>query len=529
VVEATATRQAAPRGSVVPARWRIVGWILLIATLGLTAVVVTVRSAMLAEVVRTANEDLVQEAEEVKEFARIGRDPETARPFTSTERLLTVYLERQYPGDNEELVGYLPQGRQVLAVDRDRDADERATYDLATDGRDLLRRLVASGRLSGVADTPAGEMIWGRVDLAVTSAQDAGGSLIIAEFTAGPNAKVADIVQTVMLVAAGGLLLTAGIAWLVAGAILAPVRTVRRAAAEITEHDLTRRIQVRGRDDIAALAITFNGMLDRLEGAFATQRRFVDDASHELRTPITIIRGQLELIGDTPSERASTINLVTTELDRMNRIVGDLLVLAKSQRPDFVRREPVDLADLTLEIDAKVSALGDRRWMLAGVAEGIVALDPQRITQAVLQLAQNAVQHTSDGEEIRIASQRHGDHVTFWVRDSGPGVQDDEVEMIFGRFTRGSAPTPADERSGAGLGLAIVRAIAESHGGHAYVESRPGGGATFGIDIPVAQGAPRRTVARRRDAAPDRATTGSAQNGEAGASPATGMAPVVKS
>jgi hypothetical protein len=90
----------------------------------------------------------------------------------------------------------------------------------------------------------------------VTSAQDAGGSLIIAEFTAGPHAKVADTVQTVMLVAAGGLLLTAGIEWLVAGAILAPVRTVRRAAAEITEHDLTRRIPVRGRDDIAALATT---------------------------------------------------------------------------------------------------------------------------------------------------------------------------------------------------------------------------------------------------------------------------------
>ncbi|MGH3774444.1 MAG: histidine kinase dimerization/phospho-acceptor domain-containing protein [Pseudonocardiaceae bacterium] len=126
---------------------------------------------------------------------------------------------------------------------------------------------------------------------------------------------------------------------------------MHRAAAQIGEDDLTRRIPVRGNDDIAALAEQFNAMMERLQAAFATQREFLDDASHELRTPITIIRGNLELLGDDPAERAEDIRLCLDELDRMTRIVDDLLLLAKSERPDFVRPEPVELAELTSDGD----------------------------------------------------------------------------------------------------------------------------------------------------------------------------------
>src|SRR5690606_16177523 len=194
------------------------------------------------------------------------------------------------------------------------------------------------------------------------------------------------------------------------------LRLVRQTAARISDSsDLTRRLDVPGDDDVAALAATFNHMLDRLEQAFAVQRDFVDDAGHELRTPITVVRGHLELMGDSPRDRQETVAIVTDELDRMARIVEDLLVLAKSGQPDFVLTAPVELADLTDDLFAKARALGPRTWRLDGLADGVAALDAQRVTQAVLNLARNAVEHTADGAEIGLGSAMGDDAVRFWV------------------------------------------------------------------------------------------------------------------
>jgi two-component system, OmpR family, sensor kinase len=242
---------------------------------------------------------------------------------------------------------------------------------------------------------------------------------------------------------------------------------VRQAAAEITEDDLTRRIPVSGNDDVAALARQFNSMLDRLERSFRLQRQFLDDASHELRTPITIVRGHLELMGDSPAERAEVVRLCTDELDRMARLVEDLLLLVKAERPDFLRPVAVSLPELTSDIDAKLRALGDRRWVLESIAEGEAVLDPQRITQALVQLASNAVKHTGSGDTIRFGSAVDG-VVSFWVADSGPGVRDES--LLFSRST--------------GLGLPIVKAIAVAHGGAVHVRSVPGEGATFVVEVP---------------------------------------------
>ncbi len=200
-------------------------------------------------------------------------------------------------------------------------------------------------------------------------------------------------------------------------------------------------------------------MLDRLESAFATQRAFVDDAGHELRTPITVIMGQLEVMGDDPQDRARTMAIVQDELARMARIVEDLLLLAKTEQPDFVRPEPVELADFTTEVLMKARTLGDRDWSLDACAEGTVALDAQRLTQALLNLARNAVEHTDAGTAVAIGSRRDPERVLFWVRDDGPGVAAADQERIFDRFTRGRN---ARRRSdGAGLGLAIVQAVAD--------------------------------------------------------------------
>jgi signal transduction histidine kinase len=280
------------------------------------------------------------------------------------------------------------------------------------------------------------------------------------------------------------LLVGSLLAWRVAEGVLRPVRDVTATAGGISGGDLTRRIRVTGRDEISLLANTFNDMLDKLEEAFETQRRFVDDAGHELRTPITVIRGHLELLEEDPEERRRTLALVLDELERMQRIVNDLLVLAKAEQPDFLDLATVNLTDLTREVYEKAQALGPREWHLERIGRGIIVGDRQRITQAVMQLAQNAVQHTQDKGDIAIGSALRNGEARLWVRDAGEGIPVGEQDQIFQRFSRRRNRRSSE---GAGLGLAIVRAIAEAHHGRVEVDSSPGEGSMFTITIPADQ------------------------------------------
>jgi signal transduction histidine kinase len=288
-------------------------------------------------------------------------------------------------------------------------------------------------------------------------------------------------VRIVALVAVVALVLAGLASWLVAGRVLEPVRLVRQTAEQISESDLRRRIPVTGHDDVARLASTFNRMLDRLERAFATQRQFVDDAGHELRTPITVVRGHLELLDDDPADRQRALDLVMDELDRMNRIVDDLLLLAKAERPDFLRLGDVVVPELIVDVVAKARALGPRRWAIDEMADVVVLADEQRLTQALMQLAANAVQHTVAEDRIGVGSRVEHGRLLLWVSDHGTGVGAADHERIFERFQRAAG----SKREGAGLGLAIVRSIAHAHGGEVRLESDTGRGATFTLDLPL--------------------------------------------
>jgi two-component system OmpR family sensor kinase len=163
--------------------------------------------------------------------------------------------------------------------------------------------------------------------------------------------------------------------------------------------------------------------------------------------------------------------------------VDDLLLLAKAERDDFLRLGQLELGALTDELLDKAEALAPRAWALEARGEAVLLGDRQRLTQALMGLAQNAVQHTSDGDPIWLGSAAVADEVRLWVRDSGPGVPFADQERIFERFARAQASRRRSE--GAGLGLAIVRAIAEAHGGRVELSSRPGAGATFTVVIPT--------------------------------------------
>ncbi|WP_228034036.1 sensor histidine kinase [Streptomyces spongiae] len=462
------------------ARVRILLWLLLMMAVALGSVAATTRSILVRDVDHRISGLLAQETGEFAHFEERGVDPETGRPFTDPGRLLHVFLERQYADPDEELIGLVGrEGRgpaQIIQPPR----DSPVAVPLHQDP-DARRRIFESPGSSGTLDRASGEIRWAKVAVA-RHGSEPDAAFVVAFHPGREQGGVDDVFRILLAISGVALVLTTGIGWVVAGRILQPVRLVRAAAAQLTEQDLTRRIPVRGRDDVAALAETFNAMLDRLERAFAAQREFVDDAGHELRTPITIVRGHLELMGDDPAEREETVRLVTDELDRMSRIVEDLLLLAKAERPDFVTPEPVQLAELTADVYVKARTLGERDWRLDEVADREVELDPQRITQAMVQLAQNAVQHTTPGQTIRIGSRADGSRVELYVVDTGPGVQPQDAQVVFERFRRGTARRGA-RGSGAGLGLSIVRAIAEAHGGRVRLHDTEGGGATFVLTL----------------------------------------------
>ena len=237
---------------------------------------------------------------------------------------------------------------------------------------------------------------------------------------------------------------------------------------------------MRGSDDLSALAGTVNGMLDRLESAVGAQRELLDDVGHELRTPLTIVRGHLELMDAAdPDDVTATRALVLDELDRMRRLVDDLLTLAKAEQPDFVVAELVDVARLTDETLAKASTLGERRWVLDELADAEAALDPQRVAQAWLQLAANAVQYSEAGSTVGMGSRLAGGELWLWVRDEGVGIAESERERILNRTVLGRDGT------GTGLGLAIVSSIAKAHGGRVDVQSTMGEGSRISIVIPT--------------------------------------------
>ncbi|MFH8615885.1 ATP-binding protein [Streptomyces sp. NPDC017979] len=468
-------RWVTARLQIVSARARILLWLLIVMTVALAAVAVATRSVLLRDADDRINGLLVQETNEFANFVQQGFDPENGRKFTDPNPLLRVFLARQYPDPDEELIGLVQDPGRGFAV-KQQSRDQRVPHPLVKDEA-AMTAIFHSGDSMGTLNRPEGEIRWAKVPIEGADGQ-LPAAFVVAIHPAAEQAKATDVFHMLLGISGVALLMTTGIGWVVAGRILRPVRLVRTTAAQLTEQDLTQRIPVQGRDDIAALAQTFNGMLDRLERAFAAQREFVDDAGHELRTPITIVRGHLELMGDDPLEREQTVRIVMEELDRMSRIVEDLLLLAKAERPDFVSPEPVQLGELTADVFVKARALGERDWHLDQAVDAEVLLDPQRITQAMVQLAQNAVQHTVAGQRIGIGSRDGDGTIELFVADSGPGVQPKDSEVIFERFRRGTSRR-GSRATGAGLGLAIVKAIAEGHGGRVELRPTDGGGATF--------------------------------------------------
>jgi two-component system, OmpR family, sensor kinase len=269
----------------------------------------------------------------------------------------------------------------------------------------------------------------------------------------------------------GGILLTASL-W----RSLTPLTDLARTARSTELRSLDARVEIPDtEDEVGALAREFNTMLDRLDAASAAQREFMASIGHELRTPITIARGHLELLrtadpGDATAV-AETTAIVEDELGRMGRLVEDLMAIARSEMEDFVRPRPLELVQWFEELELKLAGLPARgpTVRIQPPPPITVDVDPDRLAQAVLNLVNNAQVHTPPETQIEVRAVAGTDHVAIEVADNGPGVPAAIREQVFDPFVRGDTP------GSTGLGLAVAQAVVHAHGGAIDLDTGPHG------------------------------------------------------
>jgi signal transduction histidine kinase len=290
-----------------------------------------------------------------------------------------------------------------------------------------------------------------------------------------------------------GLLVMTAAGWLLSGAALRPVEQMRREAAAVSASEPGRRLPVPGTgDELARLATTLNSMLDRLQEALEREHRFVDDASHELRTPLATLRAEIDLAlthSRDAGELEAALRSAQDDVVRLQRLADDLLLLARTRGGRIpIRRVETSLAELTARSVQSVASQASASDVTIEVdaPDETVDVDPDRIEQALRNLLENAIRHARPRTAVHVAAQRREGFTRFVVTDHGPGFRPDLLSRAFEPFTRGDVETAGPV--GAGLGLSIVRAVAEAHGGSASAENTPDG-ARVTLDVRERRGA----------------------------------------
>ena len=290
--------------------------------------------------------------------------------------------------------------------------------------------------------------------------------------------------STFIVIGAIALVVLLAAATWIATLIARPLDRMAEFAAGVDRGDLDRRLDDGdGPSEVRSLRTSLNHMLDRLQRAFEREREFVADASHELRTPITVAQGELELLRrDADAAERERLDVILRELRRMEGLIGEMLTLAREDagRSLEPRRFPVD--DLLDDLRRDLPLLGPRDYDVAHL-DGTMEADPDRVAQVLRNLARNAVAHTSTDGHVEILASADGDRVRFEVIDDGPGIDPDEAAHLFERFYR-SPEARARDRDGSGLGLAIAQAIVDAHGGRIWADPDYEGGARLVVELP---------------------------------------------
>ena len=439
----------------------------LLLSLALTVVLVAVSQVFVGQLARSLDRDLL---EEIPEFAGAASQRPTGQSLDAFAQryVLTHTLARGSAlvveiagGPPAESPGALQHVPQIEAWLRQPPASS------------VLTSLTVAGQEYRVLASP------------IEVAGGTAGVLVATASLADLQAQSHEALLVTGLEAGAALLITLLGTYLLLRRVLRTVDRVTVAARGITQDELGLRLGYDGPDDeVGRLARTFDEMLDRIEAAFRAQRELLSEASHQLRTPLTVIRGHLEVLRRggyrDSAETEETVALVLDELTHTVSLVDQLLLLGRSLEPGSLDEEQVDLRSFMGDLFEAARALAPRRWALDPIPDAVVRVDRTGLRGALLNLVDNAVKATTPDDVIALGA-RCGTHLVFSVSDGGCGVRPEGLERLFERFTRS-----ADAGSrGAGLGLAIVRAVAEAHGGRATMESTPGVGTIVRIVLPA--------------------------------------------
>jgi signal transduction histidine kinase len=472
----------------IPARVRILSAILAVACVGLAIVGSVTFMVQREQVIASVNDRLKAQVDSLNRVAQPASIEETgsgAEPatedadisdYTSIDDYLRAVVARLVPARNEAslaLIDGAPRYRPATL----------SGFDIS-ENTALIDRVLAETEggtaKTGTAVTDQGSLRY--VAIPVTMPGDPAKGLYVRAVDLGAELEPVTVAMITYVIAALAVLAAiAVVGWFVTGRLLSPIRHLRETANAISITDLSPRLSAEGNDDIADLSRTVNSMLDRLEGSVDVQRQLLDDVRHELKTPITIVRGHLELMDPRDvDDVASARDIGIAELDRLARLVEDIDLLAAAEGDSYAMKD-VDLAALTARVGELVAVIPGHSWTIERQAQGVTLGDQDRLLQAWLQLADNAAKYTPTGSPIEIGSALDANGARLWVRDHGAGIPPAARHRIFRRFDRAHGKRAI---GGSGLGLAIVDAIAKSHGGQCSVSDTPGGGATFTIHLP---------------------------------------------
>lgn len=457
------------------ARWfsstrvKILAWILVPVALVMTTLIGAITYLTLSENAREIDQHLAREANELQLLAQNSINPDTGRGFDSARDLLTLYISRTIPDPHETM--FIVVNGVVTARTTD-DPEVRLERDPE------FLEIVTSATTLSFGDFPTEEGNARYLVVPVNSETDSG-HLVAVIFAADYSAPITELILRFALIALFSLIGVGVVGWVVAGRVMAPISLLRKTAHEVAEDDLARRIPVTGgNSELDQLAQEFNAMLDRIQTAFQSQARFVDDAGHELRTPLTIVMGHFDLMEQDPKQAKASLPIIRDELKRMSRLVQDLQTLTKSSSPNFIQPQVVDLDQFALELESKAKALGAQNLTVTAPAVAY-RFDPERLTQAILQLVENSLKHAGTMAQIKV-SLNLVDDLKVSVSDSGPGVADQDLDKLFLPFFRAKGKVDLE---GSGLGLALVKAIAEAHNGQVLAERSELGGLKITLSI----------------------------------------------
>lgn len=463
----------------VSVRVRILAAILAVAALGMVAVGTAAALVQRDAVLRDIDERLQTAIDSVRTTIETAAEND---PALTPEVAVQSAISRVLPERNESTVGV--QDGVVRWV-----PGTAMSFDLGRDP-ELIARAITESAGGDIVVGTAESAVFGLLRYAVvpvmSEGPDVSDALFVTAFDLDAELRIVEATtRTFIIASAIALAVTALVGWFVAGRLLLPLRQLRGAASRITAQDLSERIPVRGSDDVSALTETVNGMLERLERSATARRRLLADVRHELATPITIVRGHVELMDpDERDEFETAKGIAIEELDRMAGLVNDIESLALVEAGVPLVLCPTDIADLTDQVFARATQLSHHEWRLGALAVRVAVIDRDKIVQAWLQLAANAAKYSPEGTTIVISSaaDEAANVVRLSVRDEGPGIPVEEQQRIFERFTRGDGVGRA---RGSGLGLAIVNSIATAHGGRVDLVSDEGG-SEFTIVVPLA-------------------------------------------